>query len=127
MTERVAATALQLSRSAASSATAVSDLVAAADGRRGALEEGRDVFIDRLHRASDDYTATNALRLVCAAIDAVDTEHRAEHVPAKAARRWSQRSRAAQRLDARHLDRDVRIASRAAAAAHAMTVAVSRP
>jgi hypothetical protein len=122
----VAHTAQQLVQSAASSATAVSDLVAAADGRRSALEDGRDVFIDRLHRVSDDYAATKALRLIYAAIDAVDTENRAEPVPAKTARRWSQRGRAARRLDARDLDRDTRIASRAVAA-HAMAAAVSRP
>jgi hypothetical protein len=117
----------QLIETNASPATAVSELVVAAAGRRGALEGARDVFIDRLHRASDDYFATNALRLVYSAINALDAENTAEHVPARPARRWSQRSRALRRLDARRHDRDGRVASSAAAAANARTGASEQP
>jgi hypothetical protein len=117
----------QLIETNATPATAVSELVVAAAGRRGALEEARDVFVDRLHRASDDYFATNALRLVYSAINALDAENTAEHVPARPARRWSQRSRALRRLDARRHDRDGRVASSAAAAANARTGASEQP
>jgi hypothetical protein len=52
-------------------ATAVDELVRLAGGERRPLEDAAQVFIARLHRRSDDYEATNALRLVHRALDAV--------------------------------------------------------
>lgn len=44
------------------------DLVAAVDGSREALEELRAGFLRRLHRASDDFGATEGLRVTEAAL-----------------------------------------------------------
>jgi len=104
----------QLVRTSSSVSVATRALAAAAGGRRAELEETRDVFIDRLHRDSDDYAATNALRLVYGAIDVVDAENVAEQSPPQPARRWSRRWRAGRRRDAHDRDRDVRAAERAA-------------
>lgn len=115
LTER----AEELVRTYSSADLATSELVTAAGGRRAELEEARDLLVDRLHRASDDYAATNALRLVYRAIDVVDVENVTEPVPLQPARHWSRRRRAGRRRDARARDRDVRIAGRAAAVARA--------
>jgi hypothetical protein len=50
---------------------AVDELVRLAGGQRRPLEEAAQVFIARLHRRSDDYEATNALRLIHRALDTV--------------------------------------------------------
>ena len=44
--------------------TAVEELLDLADGDRAALAAARDTFVARLHRRSDDYEATLALRLL---------------------------------------------------------------
>ena len=46
-------------------------LVAVADGRREPLEQLRSHFIRRLHRASDDFAATERLRVVEAALSSI--------------------------------------------------------
>ena len=46
-------------------------LVAVADGRREPLEQLRSRFIRRLHRASDDFAATEGLRVVEAALSLI--------------------------------------------------------
>jgi hypothetical protein len=46
-------------------------LVAVVDGRREPLEQFRSRFIRRLHRASDDFAATEALRRVEAALSSI--------------------------------------------------------
>jgi hypothetical protein len=96
-------------------ATAVTDLVAVAGGRRTTLEDARDVFIDRLHRASDDYAATSALALIYAAINAVDTRNLPENPSPKAARRFSYRSRAEGRRADHDQNRELNVARRSAA------------
>ena len=47
---------------------AIAELASASDHRRQPLEEARDYFVARLHRRSDDYNATLALRLVIAVL-----------------------------------------------------------
>jgi hypothetical protein len=61
------------------------------------LEESRDAFIDRLHRTSDDYDATNALALVYAAINAVDAQNLPVRPRSKRGQRSSRRSRTRRR------------------------------
>lgn len=56
--------AVELARRAPLSDGAVSELVELAGGRRDPLESAARTFVARLHRRSDDYEATNALRLV---------------------------------------------------------------
>ncbi|HZR15388.1 MAG TPA: hypothetical protein VFC33_19285 [Acidimicrobiia bacterium] len=74
---------------AISAALPAGDVAAAARRQRGLLEEARGVFTDRLARASDDYEATNALRLVYQAIDGLDPQSRDGVIPFATPRRWS--------------------------------------
>ena len=46
----------------------VEELVAIADGRRESVEQRRAYFLKRLHRASNDFDATEGLRVVEAAL-----------------------------------------------------------
>ncbi len=48
--------------------SAVEELVAMAGGRREPLVGARDALVGRLHRRSDDFDATKALRLVSRAL-----------------------------------------------------------
>jgi hypothetical protein len=50
---------------------AINELVELAGGQRGPLEAAAHSFVARLHRRSDDFVATNALRLVNAALGRV--------------------------------------------------------
>lgn len=73
-------------------------LVAVADGRREPLEQLRSRFIRRLHRASDDFEATEGLRVVEAALwlipraGAVRANEGREH-PGRQRRWWRRGSR----------------------------------
>ena len=50
---------------------AVGELVGLAEGRRSPLEAAQSLLIARLHRRSDDFAATGALRSVSAALDRI--------------------------------------------------------
>jgi hypothetical protein len=56
--------AAELARSGTVDDEAVTELLGLAEGQRGPLEAAAHSFADRLHRRSDDFEATNALRLV---------------------------------------------------------------
>jgi hypothetical protein len=53
---------------------AAGELVTMAEGRRRPLEDARHLLSDRLHRRSDDFAATRALRVVSAALSRVNWE-----------------------------------------------------
>jgi hypothetical protein len=57
-----------------SSPDAVAELVGLAEGRRPPLEAAQSLLIARLHRRSDDFAATGALRSVSAALDRIGWE-----------------------------------------------------
>lgn len=65
---------------------AVAELVALAGHQRQPLEQATSTFIARLHRRSDDYEATHALRLLHRALDTVGWQAAAapasQHQPA---------------------------------------------
>jgi hypothetical protein len=61
---------------AAESPDAVRELVTLAGGLRPPLEAAASVLIARLHRRSDDFGATGALRSVAAALSLIGSEMR---------------------------------------------------
>jgi hypothetical protein len=63
-----------LDPAAAASPDAVTDLVTLAEGRRKPLEAAASLLIARLHRRSDDFGATTALRSVTAALSRIGWE-----------------------------------------------------
>lgn len=70
------------------------ELVSFADGRREPIEHIRLGFLRRLHRASDDFAATEGLRVVEAALSLIPrkdppTEERPD--PQRRRRRWFRR------------------------------------
>jgi hypothetical protein len=67
----IAQRAVELTHQGISRDDAIADLVELADGRRGPLETAAHDFVQRLHRHSDDFEATKALRLVTAALGRV--------------------------------------------------------
>src|SRR5260370_10514842 len=64
----IAERAVELVRAEADPESAASELVNLAGGRRAPLEEASLEFVGRLHRRSDDFEATEALRLVVRAL-----------------------------------------------------------
>jgi hypothetical protein len=68
----VAERALKLGAEA--SPDAAGQLVTMTEGRRRPLEEARHLLSDRLHRRSDDFAATRALRVVGAALSRIGWE-----------------------------------------------------
>lgn len=72
----------------AGSRDAVTDLVSMAGGRRPALEAAASLLVARLHRRSDDFAATRALRSVSDALSRIGWE-----MPSVPIRRrfWSRR------------------------------------
>ena len=65
---------LALDPVAAESPDAVTDLISMAGGRRPPLEAAASLLIARLHRRSDDFGATRALRSVTAALSRIGWE-----------------------------------------------------
>jgi hypothetical protein len=64
-------------------------LVALAGGRRKPLEELRSRYLQRLHRASDDFEATEGLRVVGVALSLrPDPEWAWQHRERQPRRRW---------------------------------------
>jgi hypothetical protein len=61
---------------AAESPDAVTDLITLAEGRRPPLDAAASLLIARLHRKSDDFDATRALRSVTAALSLIGRELR---------------------------------------------------
>ena len=59
---------------AAQSPDAVTELITMAEGRRPPLEAAASRLIARLHRKSDDFDATTALRSVTAALSRIGWE-----------------------------------------------------
>ena len=59
---------------AAESPDAVSELITLAQGRRPRLDAAASLLIARLHRRSDDFAATRALRSVAAALSRIGWE-----------------------------------------------------
>lgn len=80
---------------------AVSELVALAGHQRRPLQDAQCTFVARLHRRSDDFEATHALRLLQRALDAVgwDSTPAAPPTPQRAA--LAERVRARLRLGRR--------------------------
>ena len=72
---------------AGGSPDAVGELVSLAEGRRSPLEAAQSLLIARLHRRSDDFAATGALRSVSAALSRIGWEMRS--LPDR--RRWNGR------------------------------------
>ena len=72
---------------AGSSPDPVGELVGLAEGRRSPLEAAQSLLIARLHRRSDDFAATMALRSVSAALNRIGWKMRS--LPAR--RRWTGR------------------------------------
>jgi hypothetical protein len=67
-------------------------LVALAGGRREPIEELRSRYLQRLHRARDDFDATEGLRVVGVALSlSSDPEWASEHAERKPRPRWWQR------------------------------------
>ena len=66
--------ALALDPVAADSPDVVSELITIAGGRRPPLEAAASLLIARLHRRSDDFGATRALRSVTAALSRIGWE-----------------------------------------------------
>jgi hypothetical protein len=67
-------------------------LVALAGGRREPLEELRSRYLERLHRASDDFEATEGLRVVGVALSlSSDPEWAGQHAERRPHSRWWQR------------------------------------
>jgi hypothetical protein len=67
----IAQRAVEFTRQGISRDDAITELVKLADGRREPLEAAARNFVQRLHRRSDDFEATKALRLVSGALDRV--------------------------------------------------------
>jgi hypothetical protein len=66
-------------------------LVAFAGGRREPIEELRSQYLQRLHRASDDFEATEGLRVVDVALSlSADPEWASQHAERKLRPRWWQ-------------------------------------
>ncbi len=63
-----------LNLAAEASPDAADQLVTMTEGRRRPLEEARHLLSDRLHRRSDDFAATRALRVVSAALSRIGRE-----------------------------------------------------
>jgi len=74
---------------AGTSPDAVGELVGLAEGRRSPLEAAQSLLIARLHRRSDDFSATRALCSVSAALNRIGWEM--PSVPDR--RRWTGRRR----------------------------------
>jgi hypothetical protein len=67
-------------------------LLALAGGRREPIEKLRSRYLQRLHRASDDFDATEGLRVVGVALSlSSDPEWASEHAERKPRPRWWQR------------------------------------
>jgi len=60
--------AIELARHGSLNDEAINELVRMADGGRAPLEAAARRFVARLHRRSDDFEATNGLRLVNSAL-----------------------------------------------------------
>jgi hypothetical protein len=71
---------------AEASPDAVAELITMAGGRRPPLEAAASVLIARLHRKSDDFGATRALRSVTAALSRIGWEM---PPPPTRRRRWT--------------------------------------
>lgn len=95
----IARKAVELTRSPDRDAAAA-ELADLAGHRRQPLEQATAIFIARLHRRSDDFEATHALRLLHRALDAVGWQP-APEVPAAARQRTSVRERINRMLSGR--------------------------
>ena len=76
-----------LDPAAGASPDAVAELITVCEGRRAPLEAAASLLIARLHRRSDDFSATRALCLVTAALSRIGWDM--PSMPTR--RRWNSR------------------------------------